>query len=253
MANFKAGKINKHILHSHILERDVTLSVYLPENYSELFKYQVIICFDGLDFLRFGRIQREYERLRREEQIQRAIIVGFHYEDVDKRREEFHPQGSRSSKTVQAVGKELLPFIDNTFPTYKVGNARILMGDSLAGSIALLTALTYPTIFSQVAMLSPHSDSTVLDKLDHCMQFKELTIWHAIGKEEADFKLPTTGERANFLTPNRALSKAIQQCGITYQYTEFDGGHNWKSWKPMLADILNYFLNEEIPLPSNEV
>ncbi|GGG88115.1 esterase family protein [Staphylococcus pragensis] len=253
MVNFKPGKINKHVLHSNILERDVTLSVYLPEDYSELFKYQVIICFDGLDFLRFGRIQREYERLRREEQIQRAIIVGFHYEDVDKRREEFHPQGSRSSKTVQAVGKEILPFIDNTFPTFKVGNARILMGDSLAGSIALLTALTYPTIFSQVAMLSPHSDETVLDKLNSCIQYKELTIWHAIGKEEDDFELPTTGERADFLTPNRALAKAIEQCSITYQYTEFDGGHNWKSWKPMLDDILNYFLNEDIPLPSNEV
>lgn len=96
MSNFKSGKINKHILHSNILERDVTLSVYLPEDYSELFKYQVIICFDGLDFLRFGRLQREYERLRREDEIQRAIIVGFHYEDVDKRREEFHPQGTRS-------------------------------------------------------------------------------------------------------------------------------------------------------------
>ena len=60
-------------------------------------------------------------------------------------------EGTRSHKTVQVVGKELLPFIDKTFPTYKVGNARILMGDSLAGSIALLT-LTYPTIFSQVAI-----------------------------------------------------------------------------------------------------
>ena len=50
MSNFKSGKINKYILHSNILERDVTLSVYLPEDYSELFKYQVIICFDGLDF-----------------------------------------------------------------------------------------------------------------------------------------------------------------------------------------------------------
>ena len=47
---------------------------------------------------RFGRIQREYERLRKEEHIERAIIVGFHYEDVEKRREEFHPQGSRSQR-----------------------------------------------------------------------------------------------------------------------------------------------------------
>ena len=254
MSNFKPGKINKHILHSNILERDVTLSVYLPEDYSELFKYQVIICFDGLDFLRFGRLQREYERLRREDEIQRAIIIGFHYEDVDKRREEFHPQGTRSHKTVQVVGKELLPFIDKTFPTYKVGNARILMGDSLAGSIALLTALTYPTMFSQVAMLSPHSDESVIDKFNKCIQYSELSIWHAIGLEEEDFALPTTGERANFLTPNRDLATVIKDKGLTYHYLEFEGRHNWKSWKPLLSDILKYYLSDElITQESNEV
>lgn len=81
---------------------------------------------------------REYERLRKEERIERAIIVGFHYEDVEKRREEFHPQGSRSEKTIQSVVKELLPFIDQTFPTYKVGNSRLLIGDSLAEVLPFL-------------------------------------------------------------------------------------------------------------------
>ncbi len=247
MSEFKPGKINKHQFYSDILEREVTISIYLPEDYTDLFKHQVIICFDGLDFLRFGRIQREYERLRKDQEIQRAIIVGFHYESVEKRREEFHPQGSRSHLTIKAIGKELLPFIDATFPTYKVGNARLLMGDSLAGSIALLTSLTYPTIFSQVAMLSPQYDDIIKEKLIDCETKEQLSIWHAIGLEEEDFTLPTNGERANFLTPNRELNQLIKQYHVKYEYQEFDGGHNWKSWKPMLGDILKYFLNEEIP------
>ncbi|ATH63012.1 esterase family protein [Staphylococcus pasteuri] len=247
MSEFKPGKINKHQFYSDILEREVTISIYLPEDYTDLFKHQVIICFDGLDFLRFGRIQREYERLRKDQEIQRAIIVGFHYESVEKRREEFHPQGSRSHLTVKAIGKELLPFIDATFPTYKVGNARLLMGDSLAGSIALLTSLTYPTIFSQVAMLSPQYDDIIKEKLIDCETKEQLSIWHAIGLEEEDFTLPTNGKRANFLTPNRELNQLIKQYHVKYEYQEFDGGHNWKSWKPMLGDILKYFLNEEIP------
>ncbi|WP_017637380.1 esterase family protein [Staphylococcus sp. E463] len=247
MSEFKPGKINKHQFYSDILEIEVTISIYLPEDYTDLFKHQVIICFDGLDFLRFGRIQREYERLRKDQEIQRAIIVGFHYESVEKRREEFHPQGSRSHLTVKAIGKELLPFIDATFPTYKVGNARLLMGDSLAGSIALLTSLTYPTIFSQVAMLSPQYDDIIKEKLIDCETKEQLSIWHAIGLEEEDFTLPTNGKRANFLTPNRELNQLIKQYHVKYEYQEFDGGHNWKSWKPMLGDILKYFLNEEIP------
>lgn len=247
MTEFNAGKINKKVIHSDILDRDVTLSIYLPEEYTELFKYQVIVCFDGLDFLRFGRIQRAYEQLRKDNDIQRAIIVGFHYEDVDKRREEFHPSGSRSHLTVQAVGKEILPYIDSTFPTYKVGNARLLIGDSLAGSIALMTALTYPTIFSQVAMLSPMYNQNIKQKLESCDDRKQLTLWHAIGLEEEDFTLPTNGERANFLTPNRELSEIIKGYDMDYYYTEFEGGHSWKSWKPMLGDILKYFLSDVIP------
>ncbi len=99
-----------------------------------------------------------------------------------------------------------MPFIDSTFSTLKVGNARLLVGDSLAGSIALLTALTYPTIFSRVAMLSPHSDDKVLDKLNQCANKEQLTIWHVIGLIK-DFTLPTNGKRADFLTPNRELAQ----------------------------------------------
>lgn len=176
MTDFKIGKINKQIMHSDILNRDVTLSIYLPQCYSDLFKSRVIICFDGLDFFRFGRIQKVYETLQQQGEVDRAIIVGFHYEDVEKRREEFHPQGERAHLTVKAIAKELLPFIERQFPTYKVGNSRLLIGDSLAASIALLTSLTYPTIFSQVALLSPHHDHVVKDKLEVCNSRQQLTI-----------------------------------------------------------------------------
>ncbi|MBO1199364.1 esterase family protein [Staphylococcus simiae] len=246
MSEYKNGKINKHVYFSEILNREVTLSIYLPEQYSHLFKYRVILCFDGLDFLRFGRIQRSLESLSEQEHIENAIIVGFHYEDVDKRREEFHPQGSRSHLTIKAVGQEILPFIESQFSTYKVGNARLLMGDSLAGSIALLTALTYPTIFSQVAMLSPQYDETVKEKIETCNNIDQLTIWHAVGLDEEDFELPTNGKRANFLTPNRELYHLLSQYNMTYHYEEFDGGHQWKSWKPLLPQILTYFLHEKI-------
>ena len=38
----------------------------------------------------------------------------------------------------------------------------------------------------------------ILRKIDTCMNKGQLTIWHAIGLEEADFILPTNGKRANF-------------------------------------------------------
>ena len=61
-----------------------------------------------------------------------------------------------------------------------------------------MTAMTYPTIFSQVALLSPMYNENIKQKFDTCMNKDQLTIWHAIGLEEEDFILPTNGKRANF-------------------------------------------------------
>lgn len=246
MYDFQPGRINKISFPSELLERDVTLSIYLPKDFSELFKYKVVFCLDGLDFFSFGRIHRSYESLREANEIEKAIFVGFHYEDVDKRRAEFHPQGARTHLTVKAVANEILPFIDRTFPTYKVGNARIVLGDSLAGSVALMTALSYPRIFSQVGLLSPQHDEVIQTLIERCQFQEQLTIWHAVGLEEADFELPTNGKRADFLTPNRELKSIIEANNFTHHYIEFEGGHRWKSWKHLLDDLLKYFLSDNI-------
>ena len=101
MDNFQAGRINKINFSSDILDRDITLSIYLPKDFTELFKYKVVFCFDGLDFFSFGRIHRTYEKLWEANEVERAIFVGFHYEDVEKRRAEFHPQGAKTALTVK--------------------------------------------------------------------------------------------------------------------------------------------------------
>ncbi|MGV3274166.1 esterase family protein [Staphylococcus sp. 11261D007BR] len=245
MTDFKLGQVTRTTFDSDSLGREITLSVYLPEDYSDLYKSKVVFCFDGRDFFRFGQIHRVYERLRQKDEVERAIFIGFHYESVTKRRQEFHPQGEFAAQTVQTVVKEIWPWIDQTFSTFKVGNARLLLGDSLAGSIALLTALSYPRVISQVGMFSPHVDDVVEQLLNRC-QFKEnLTIWHAIGKEENDFELPTNGKRADFLTPNRQLKALIEPAVLSYYYEELDGGHNWKTWRKELPKLLKYFLSNQ--------
>ncbi|MGY3481324.1 esterase family protein [Staphylococcus cohnii] len=246
MDNFQAGRINKINFSSDILDRDITLSIYLPKDFTELFKYKVVFCFDGLDFFSFGRIHRTYEKLWETNEVERAIFVGFHYEDVEKRRTEFHPQGAKTALTVKCMANEILPFIDAQFPTYKVGNGRVILGDSLAGSAALITALSYPRVFSQVGLLSPQHDEVIQTLIERCQFQEQLTIWHAIGLEEKNFALPTTGKQADFLTPNRQLKSIIERSDITYHYTEFDGGHRWKSWKHLLEDLLKYFLSDNI-------
>lgn len=107
----------------------------------------------------------------------------------------------------------------------------------------MLTALSYPRVMSQVGLLSPHYDDIVKLIFNRCQFKSELNIWHAVGKEEIDFKLPTSGERADFLTPNRTLKDLFESQQMTYYYEELDGGHNWKTWQKELPKMLTYFLS----------
>lgn len=239
----KIGLVDQIKLESKFLERAVTISIYLPKDYTDLYKHHVVITFDGRDFFQFGQIHRAYEKLRSNHEVERAIIVGVHYEDVERRRTEFHPDGEHRREMSQFVVKELCPYIDKTFSTLKVGNARILLGDSLAGSIALLTGLEYPHHFSQIGMFSPMINETVTHVFNSCTSRDLLTIKHYIGLEEIEFKL-ISGKMADFLTPNRAFSELVKQSNVTYDYEELNGGHTWKTWKPELGEMLSFFLSE---------
>ena len=42
------------------------------------------------------------------------------------------------------------------------------------------------------------------------------------------------------------LNQLIKEDNIEYFYKEFNGGHHWKSWKPLLGDILLQFLGNPI-------
>ncbi|PWZ86727.1 acetylesterase, partial [Staphylococcus pseudintermedius] len=85
MTTFNPGEVTVTHLQSDYLEREITLSVYLPKDYSDLYKSKVIFCFDGRDFLRYGQLHRVYEKLRKNGEVERAIIVGLHYQNVKMR------------------------------------------------------------------------------------------------------------------------------------------------------------------------
>ncbi|MCI4170826.1 alpha/beta hydrolase-fold protein, partial [Bacillus spizizenii] len=75
----------------------MTLLVYLPSNYSPLYKYKVIIAPDGHEYFRLGRIGRQVEDLLSKREIDRSIMIGVTYKDVIERRKTYHPDGSKFS------------------------------------------------------------------------------------------------------------------------------------------------------------
>ena len=59
-------KLEEISFYSDALQEDVTLLVYLPSNYSTLYKYSLLIAQDGKDYVMYGRTPRLIDDLMNE-------------------------------------------------------------------------------------------------------------------------------------------------------------------------------------------
>ncbi|MFC5604608.1 alpha/beta hydrolase [Sporosarcina koreensis] len=224
------GKIEEVLFYSKALDEEMQLLIHLPHQYSPLYKYSVLIASDGKDYFQYGRIGRVVDELVDEGEINNMIVVGIPYKSVTERRRMYHPEGDRHENYIRFLAHELVPYIDENYPTYQVGAGRGLIGDSLAATISLLTASKYPNCFGKVILHSPYVDDYVLEKVEAVKDPSAFSIYHVIGEEETEVKTTQDGTQ-DFLTPNRELNKLIKRKGFSYYYEEFKGDHTWKYWQ----------------------
>jgi len=231
------GTINELTIYSAELGEDIQLLVYLPANFSPLYKYSLLIAQDGRDYFQLGRIARLADEFLFQREIENLIIVGVPYKNVEDRRKKYHPNGSQNQQYIRFLAHELVPFLDQEFPTYQMGSTRALIGDSLGGAVSLMTALQYPHTFGKVLLHSPYVDESILSAVKNFSEGQLLQLYHVIGNQETEVQT-TDGSLKDFLTPNRDLSKIISEKPITYFYEEFSGNHTWKYWQPDLRRAL---------------
>lgn len=224
------GKIEEVLLYSEALGEDVQILIHLPHNYTPLYKYAVLFGSDGKDYIQYGRIGRVIDEQMEENEIENVIFVGIPYKSVKERRRMYHPEGDKHEAYIRFLAHELVPYIDKHYPTYQVGTGRALIGDSLAATISLLTAIKYPNTFGKVILHSPYVDDYVLEKVKSAQDSSAFSIYHVIGTEETEVETQVDGIQ-DFLQPNRALKEAIENKGFDYFYDEFNGNHTWKYWQ----------------------
>lgn len=236
MENSK-GSIRDVTFSSKELGEDVELLIYLPATFTPLYKYSIIIAPDGKDYFQLGRIGRTADELLKNREIENIIVVGIPYKNVEDRWKKYHPNGEQNKAFIRFLAHELVPYIDQEFPTYQMGMGRALIGDSLAATVSLMAALEYPHTFGKVMLQSPMVDENVLNAVKEAAQPHLTSIYHVIGKQETAVQT-TKKEEKDFLTPNRELSKLFSEKGFPYFYDEFDGDHTWTYWQPDLKRAL---------------
>ena len=231
------GTIQDITIFSEALQEDMQLLIYIPSNYSPLYKYTVLIASDGKDYFQLGRIPRVADELLKNNEIENIIIVGVPYKSVEDRLKKYHPDGEQHDAYLRFLAHELVPYLDATYPTYQIGMGRALIGDSLAATVSLLAAVKYPNIFGKVILHSPLVNEAVLEKVEHARAPHAFSVYHIIGLKEDEVKT-TRGEVENFLKPNRVLNSLMVERGFSVFYDEFNGDHTWKHWQPDMKRAL---------------
>ncbi|ARA97442.1 MULTISPECIES: alpha/beta hydrolase [Geobacillus] len=237
-----AGIMRDYALYSGELQEKIELLVYLPSNFSPLHKYSLLIAQDGKDYFMYGKVKRVIETLMEEGTIDRTIVVGIPYRNVNDRYEKYHPAGQKHEAYIRFLAHELVPFLDHELPTYQMGKGRALIGDSLGGTISLLAGLLYPHTFGNIAMQSPYIDDSVLARIRAFRDPSLLSIYHSVGTEETAVKT-TDGHVRDFITPNRVARDLFMEKQFAYTYHEFAGGHAWTYWQPDLPRAVSAILS----------
>ncbi|MDQ1004082.1 enterochelin esterase-like enzyme [Neobacillus niacini] len=231
------GTIKEHTIKSNELGEEILLLIYLPANFSPLYKYSLLIAQDGRDYFQLGKISRLADEYLFNREIENLIIVGIPYKDVDDRRRKYHPDGDQHQQYIRFLAHELVPFLDHEFPTYHMGSTRALIGDSLGATVSLMTALQYPYSFGKVLLQSPYVNEKVMEMVNNFTETELLEIYHIVGNLETEVQT-TNGETSDFLSLNRKLSSIFTDKSFTYFYDEFNGDHTWTYWQPDLKRAL---------------
>ncbi|MGH2317290.1 esterase family protein [Planococcus sp. 4-30] len=231
------GKVEDLSIYSKELQEDMQLLVYLPSNFSPLYKYTLVIASDGKDYFQLGRIPRVVDELLENQEIENIIVIGVPYKSVADRNKKYEPTGEQHGAYLRFLAHELVPFLDEKYPTYQVGMGRALIGDSLAATVSLMAALKYPNIFGRVILQSPKVGDEMLTAVEAFKSANSFTVYHVIGKEETAVKL-SNGGTEDFVGPNRKLNNLMKNKGFSIFYEEFEGDHTWRHWQPDLRRAL---------------
>ncbi|WP_188208046.1 alpha/beta hydrolase [Alkalibacillus aidingensis] len=231
------GSMVERVIDSEYLDEEITLNIYRPENYSPLYKYYLCIVQDGDDYYQLGRLANVSDELHKEGKIENTIFCGIHYKDREDRWDKFHPDSDKQAAYIKFLRFEVVPILDRELPSYHVKSCRALMGDSLGGTVSLMTALTYPNTFGKVIMQSPYVDERLKNMVQESDEIDTMSIYHSIGDDEEEVET-TFGDIDDFFHPNRELNKLLKDKVSDYTYKELEGDHTWKQWQAGLPDAI---------------
>ncbi len=234
------GSVERVEIQSRFLQQSREVHIYLPHNYSPLYKYPVLYVNDGSDYESMGRMISLLNHRFADRHARRFLVV---FVPVDKsvRRDEYHPEGSKHSAYVRFFADELIPLIEERYAAFPMGPARGIVGSSLGAVAALHTLLTYPRKFHYLALQSGAFHESSFQQVEaKGRELATVPIYQVVGLQEDRFQ-SASGKVIDLLALNRKMRDLLQSGGVDVEYSEYDHDHTWGFWQEDLPRLLDHF------------
>lgn len=160
------------------------------------------------------------------------------------------------------VVKELMPFVQQTYHTQPCPEGCHLVGISMGGHGALAFKIAEPTLWRSVSVISaPIFTIDEVERMNDSFWLRLIIpmrdIWGEFDRKRAVQRNVFTrwsspqdvapssllfawakGDNEQIQRSNRALQTHLREHQIATRSFQFEGGHNWVSWRPIFATIL---------------
>ena len=246
-AGVTAGEIAKQDFASAILKNTRPIFVYLPPGYSKNAQpYDVLVVFDGQDSIDIVPTPTTLDNLISEKRIapKVAVMVG-------------NVKGMRGTELpcnptfAEFLNSELIPWMRRNYNVTRDPQRVTIGGFSYGGLAATCAAYRHPETFGNVLSQSgtywwtPPGDPAKPDAFapdDHdyvarlFVDSPKLPLRFYLDAGSREFDRDVNGD--SMLVTNRHLRDVLRAKGYEVFYQEFQGAHDYLSWRGLIADGL---------------
>lgn len=229
------GTLEQHWLKSEVLGDRRSFWVNLPPHYDHTKRYPVVYFNDGEEYLYSGDVPRIMDYLI-EHRKTRPFIAAL--TRPNNREKEY----GLSDQYVRFISDELVPWMDDSYPTLANRSSRALFGVSQGALCAAHVAFRRPDLFGHVLGQSGNFGYRNNALIQNYARHKNLQIrFHLIvGRYETVMNRDDSSQD-NYLQSQRRFVDALRDNGYTVSYAEYPEGHQWGFWKAHIGDALEFF------------
>ncbi|MBM3129648.1 MAG: hypothetical protein FJ009_13610 [Chloroflexi bacterium] len=229
------GTVEQHWLASNVLKDRQTFWICLPPRYASNVEYPVAYFTDGDGYLHFAELPRVMDYLIERGEVNPFIAVLIKPNDRAK-------EYARNNQYVRFLTNELVPWMDDNYPTRANASARAIIGASFGGLLAAHAARRRPNVFGlvggQSGFYSYQKDALLRD---YAAAQNLGTRFHlTVGEFETDWRGDAKPEN-DLVAAQHRLAELLRAKGYAVESAEYPEGHQWGFWRAHIGEMLRFF------------